>query len=282
VFEAVNVEIYFFSGTGNSLVAARDIARILDGNLVSIAAAIKHEIVEPQSDVLGIVFPVFYATNDRGIPLIVERFIKKLKNLGSKYIFAVCTCGYMPGMTIENLSKTIESQNGKLAAGFTLRMSSKKLSERKQQEERFKRIKKIENICQYVKAQKKGKFETRGLFRKIFLAPLREFEKPIFMRRYRKLSNTLKKSFKEYIPLADASFRINENCTGCGICARICPVNNIKMIEGKPKWLHYCETCYSCYGWCPNKAICGDIVEYNDWYHHPEVELAEILRMKGI
>lgn len=107
----MNAEIYFFSGTGNSFVAARDIARILDGNLVPIAAAIKNEMVEPQSNVIGIVFPVFYATNDGGVPLIVERFIKKLKNLGSKYIFAVCTCGYMPGMTIENLSKTIESQN---------------------------------------------------------------------------------------------------------------------------------------------------------------------------
>lgn len=273
-------EIYYFSGTGNSLVVSKDIAKMIDGRLIPISSVIEQETVEPQSDVVGIVFPVFYATNDCGIPIIVEGFVKKLKNVISKYIFAVCTHGGMPGTTIENLRGAIEARGGKLAAGFIVRMGSKNLPARKQEELRIKRMRKVKIICQYVKAQKKGKYETRGLLRKIFLTPLHEFEKPIFMHRYRKLSNTSKKSFKELIRLADASFKINENCTGCGICVRICPVNNIKMVEGKPKWLHHCETCYGCYGWCPNNAISGSIVEYNEWYHHPEVELAEMLRMK--
>ena len=238
----------------------------------------KEESFKLEADVIGLVFPVFYATNDCGIPLIVARFIKKLENLSSKYIFAVCTCGYMPGTTIKNLRKTIESRGGKLAAGFTVRMSSKNLNERKQQKTRVNRKKKLEAICEYVNAQREGKFETRGSLRKIVLAPLRALEKPIFMHRYKKLSNTSRKSFSELIPLADASFRTNEKCTGCGTCARVCPVNNIKMVDGKPVWLHHCENCYACYGWCPQNAICGDIVDYNDWYHHPEVKLTDMLK----
>jgi ferredoxin len=241
----------------------------------------KEESVEPEADVMGLVFPVFYATNDCGIPLIVERFIKKLENLGSKYIFAVCTCGYMPGTTIENLRKAIGVRGGKLAGGFTLRMSAKNLAERKQQKMFVKRKKKIEAICEYVNARKEGEFETRGLLRKILLAPLRALEKPIFMRRYRKLSNSSRKSFSELIPLADASFQTNENCTGCGTCARVCPVNNIKMVNGKPVWLHHCENCYGCYGWCPKNAVCGDIVAYNDWYHNPEVKLSDMVSKAG-
>ena len=273
--------IYYFSGTGNSLVVARDIAEKVDGKLISIPSLMEKESVKPEADAMGLVFPVFYATNDCGIPLIVERFIKKLENLGSKYIFAVCTCGYMPGTTIENLRKAIEVRGGKLAAGFTLRMSAKNLAERKQKEMFTKRKKKIEAICEYVNARKEGKLETRGLLGKILLAPLRSFEKPIFMHRYRNLSNTSRKSFRELIPLVDASFKTNENCTGCGTCARVCPVNNIKMVNGKPVWLHHCENCYGCYGWCPKNAVCGDIVAYNDWYHHPEVKLSHMVSKAG-
>ena len=275
---AVSTDIYYFSGTGNSLVVARDIAETINGKLLSIPSMMKEESFKLEADVIGLVFPVFYATNDCGIPLIVARFIKKLENLSSKYIFAVCTCGYMPGTTIKNLRKTIESRGGKLAAGFTVRMSSKNLNERKQQKTRVNRKKKLEAICEYVNAQREGKFETRGSLRKIVLAPLRALEKPIFMHRYKKLSNTSRKSFSELIPLADASFRTNEKCTGCGTCARVCPVNNIKMVDGKPVWLHHCENCYACYGWCPQNAICGDIVDYNDWYHHPEVKLTDMLK----
>jgi ferredoxin len=276
----VSTHIYFFSGTGNSLVVARDIAEKTNGKLISISSLTKEKSIRTDADVIGLVFPVYYATNDCGIPLIVARFVSKLENLGSKYIFAVCTCGYMPGTTIENLGKAIESRGGKLAAGFTVRMSSKKLAKRKKQKMRAKRKKKLEAICEYVNARREGRFETRGLLRKILLAPLRAFEKPIFLYRYRKLSNTSSMRFSELIPLADRSFRTNENCTGCGICAKVCPVNNIEMVDGKPVWLHHCENCYGCYAWCPNNAVCGDIVAYNEWYHHPEVTLSDMLKQR--
>ena len=276
----MTAEIYYFSGTGNSLAVARDIAKKINGKLIAIPSVMKEKSLKPETDVVGIVFPVYYATNDCGIPLVVGKFVNKLEGISAKYVFAVCTSGYMPGMTIENLKEAILARGGKLAAGFTLRMSSKNLNERKHREMLIKQKKKVKDICKYVTARKEGRFETRGFLRKILLAPLRTLEKPIFMYRYRKLSNTSRKSFSELIPLADNSFRTNEKCTGCGICARVCPVNNIEMVESRPVWLHHCETCYGCYGWCPNNAITGDIVSYNEWYHNPEVNLSEMLRQK--
>lgn len=52
------------------------------------------------------------------------------------------------------------------------------------------------------------------------------------------------------------------------------------MIDGNPKWLHYCENYYSCHGWCPLAAIGGDVGENNDYY--PEFELAEKFEIKDI
>ena len=80
------------------------------------------------------------------------------------------------------------------------------------------------------------------------------------------------------IPGADRSFRSDEKCNGCGICARVCPVGNIKMSDKKPVWQHHCENCIACYVWCPKEAITGEIVAYNELYHHPGVRLSDMLR----
>ncbi len=270
--------IYYFSGTGNSLVAARSIAKKLNGTLVSIRSEMKKESINIETNTIGIIFPAYYASNDCGIPLILRRFLKKLENLDSKYVFAVCTHGGMPGSTIENLKTAIEKRGGKLACGFVVKMRNKNISAAKQLKQRIDMEKKVREICDFVSAQKNGKFETRGLIRKIVLAPLRGLEKVVFPYRYRKLSGGINLPFDELVPLADNSFRVSTRCNGCGICAKVCPTNNIDIINGKPVWLHHCETCYGCYSWCPNKAIYGDIVSYNDYYRHPEIQLSDMLR----
>ena len=43
-------------------------------------------------------------------------------------------------------------------------------------------------------------------------------------------------------------------CTGCGLCAKLCPVQNIK-IEGKAQALGHCALCMRCAAFCPARAI---------------------------
>jgi len=49
--------------------------------------------------------------------------------------------------------------------------------------------------------------------------------------------------------------RIDEDCTKCGLCIEICPVNNFAMVEGEVKHNHNCTMCYRCNNKCPQKAI---------------------------
>jgi ferredoxin len=187
----------------------------------------------------------------------------------------------MPGTTLENLAKLIASKGGTLAAGFIIKMSDERLSKEKQDRMLIEQKEKLEAVCKYVLDRKKGKLETRGVFRKIVLAPVLYLAiKPLFSRRYRKFSGSAGLPFSELIPLADRSFRVDAKCIGCGICAQICPVDNIRLVEGRPVWQHHCETCLACYSWCPQAAIDGDIVSYNERYHHPSVKLSDMLKAR--
>jgi ferredoxin len=272
------VEIYYFSGTGNSLSVARRIAERTGARLIPIASIMGKDSIEPQSGAIGIVFPVYFATNDCGIPLIVGRFIGKLKNLDQKYIFAVCTCGSMPGTTLENLGKVLGSRGGELAAGFAVRMGNKKLVKEKQQRMSDGCDRKIATICETVSARRRAKLETRSSLGKLVFAPLLFLLiRPLFSMRYRRLSGMPRSPFSKMIPYADRSFSFDEKCNGCGTCSRVCPVNNIEMVGDRPVWQHRCENCYGCYGWCPCGAIHGEIVSYNERYHHPDVKLSEML-----
>ena len=76
----------------------------------------------------------------------------------------------------------------------------------------------------------------------------------------------------------DKSFWADEKCTGCGICEKICPAQNISLMDGKPQWQHRCEQCFACLQWCPEEAIqYGKGTAKKKRYHHPEITLKDML-----
>jgi heterodisulfide reductase subunit A-like polyferredoxin len=57
------------------------------------------------------------------------------------------------------------------------------------------------------------------------------------------------------VTISDKPFNVNDSCNGCGKCAKECPLHNINMVDGKPRWNGNCTNCMSCYHRCPNNAI---------------------------
>jgi len=117
----MSAEIYYFSGTGNSLVVARDIIEKINGKLISIPSQMDKERIITDADIIGIVFPVYYVGLSN-IPLIVKQFVKKLDEIDSKYIFAVCTYGGGSGSTLKMLDEMIRKRGGHLGSGFGVQM----------------------------------------------------------------------------------------------------------------------------------------------------------------
>ena len=79
-------------------------------------------------------------------------------------------------------------------------------------------------------------------------------------------------------------FYFKTNCTGCGICEKVCLSNRIILVSGRPQWdsLKPCTHCLACIHFCPVSAIeiKGVKTENKGRYHHPMVTVNDIASQK--
>jgi len=261
----MNTTIYYFSATGNSLALSKKLANLLgETELISIPKIIDKNI-ETNSQKIGFVFPIY----GWGLPRIVTDFIKNLKIKNSKYIFALASCGGTPSKTLLELNKILREKGLKLDAGFVIREENnlsmkdspiikfvRKLSGKKTPKLFNERI---DEIIEIIKNNKKNKLEKNNFLTNFIGGKLHNF--------FIKASKT-----------NDNIFCINENCTLCGTCKKLCPRNNIIINDNKIIWQHNCEFCLACINWCPNKAIKfkGEEAEMKR-YHNDNVKLKEMI-----
>ena len=57
------------------------------------------------------------------------------------------------------------------------------------------------------------------------------------------------------LKLKAKDFYAEDTCVGCGKCAKLCPLNNIKIADKKPIWGKDCTHCMACISNCPTDAI---------------------------
>ncbi|MCB4792760.1 MAG: EFR1 family ferrodoxin [Elusimicrobia bacterium] len=252
--------IYYFTGTGNSLKVARDIAGGLgETELIPIAKAIKND-VKPSADRIGLIFPVYVW----GVPVIVTNFVKKLEAT-DKYFFSVVTYGGMPASTVNQLKNLLRGRNIKLSAGFGVKMPGNYVPlygaypEKTCNELYDKEKNKIKEIIEYIKAGREGRCEDNSFIVNWIFSGI------IYNLSVSKMHEASKK------------FWVKDTCTKCGLCEKICPVKNIRLDQGKPVWDKRCEQCLACIQWCPVEAIqFGKSTETRKRYRHPEIKVEDL------
>ena len=75
------------------------------------------------------------------------------------------------------------------------------------------------------------------------------------------------------------NFVVTDECNGCGLCAKMCPVGNIRIIHEKAVHGGNCAACYRCLHWCPKNATLLNVptLKHRKQYHHPEITAKDIL-----
>lgn len=251
--------IFYFTGTGNSLWAARKLGKRLNEPLRPIDKWGKKEYVytlQPTEKLL-FVFPI----HSWGLPVLMLRFIEKLKVEGyiNQMIYMVCTCGDDCGNTDKVLQKMLSKKGLDLHGAFSVRMPNtyillpgfdvdKKSLEEEKLIEAERRIQEIGDMILGERPVKK--LYTSGSF-----ACLKtNMVYPLFARFF----------------IGKTSFYATDKCTACGLCARICPTGTISLEEQRPRWGNDCVQCLACIHRCPVRAIeYGKQTQQKGRYHHP-------------
>ena len=252
--------IYYFSGTGNSFAAAKAVANALgECELVPMTEALSDpELLACREEVVGFVSPNYYM----GLPVAVSEFLKRASFKNARYLFMVATSGHDFGIILSQAERILKEKGKKLDYGKYLVMPDNYLpmfniTPAKAEKILKKAAVKLELICKEITASKVKVTEHT-----LLLGPkLRAWNE----------NHSLK-----YAGL-DSNFTVDDTCTSCVLCKRVCPVGNIEMEGKRPKWLHHCQQCYACMHFCPVAAIqYGKTTAGKCRYHHPEVTAAVI------
>jgi ferredoxin len=257
---SMKMQLYVYTGTGNSLWVARQLASELKGAFLEFMPYLSKD-SKVQADAVGIIFPVHIW----GLPARVIEFIKRLKVTPTTYLFAVAVNAGQPAATLLQLRRLMATRKLSLSLGYSVVMPSNYIpwggpGPLAAQRQLFREARgKIKTIARQVAGGERHTVDRGPLWQNILFSLL------------------YKLSFRQ-VRTMDKKFWADDQCNNCGICAQVCPAANIAMRKGKPTWRHRCEQCLACLQWCPQEAIqYGEKTAQYQRYHHPEVRLQDML-----
>ena len=232
--------ILYFSGTGNSQFVAMQLAELMaDDEVVSINRYLKAEtkVTIRSNRPLVFVAPTYCWR----LPKVVERWIMETSFEGSKDAYFILTCGgdcgnagayaemlcIKKGLRFCGLDSVVMPENYLALFPTPDEAECRAIIERA-----MPRISELADQIQADRCFDKSSVSFSG---RLESGPVNPLFYSLFVH--------------------DKGFKVSERCISCGKCAYRCPLNNIKMVDGKPKWQGNCTHCMACIGGCPTGAI---------------------------
>jgi ferredoxin len=256
--------IYYFSGTGNSLWAANQLCNEIDNcSLMPLASAVRNNDYKLNAKKAGFVFPMHFS----GLPEIMHDFLRNADFSNVEYVFVCYTLSGGPASVHGFLSKHLKKKNKRVNALMKLKMPGNYIpmydiiSQEKQKQLFDTALEKISGFAGIVN-QGRSKIQS-----------------DTFLLKY--IFSAVHNSWIKNVHNKDENFTVDENCTCCGMCVKVCPTDNVKITESKPQFLHNCQQCFACVNFCPEKSInLGAKTQKRTRYHHPEIKASDIENQK--
>lgn len=230
--------IIYFSGTGNSRLAALHLAGLLGVPARSIEEEIDWSDFVRQAERLIFVYPVHYAVP----PMIMRAFLHKHEQLwAGKEIISLATQMIVSGdgaRVIEDFlpagAKLIDTQHLNMPNNIANIPFVPVTSDAGNYRKTGRAMRKLERIAGKLA---RGKFKRRHC--SVLARKIGALQRPAGLR-----SEGRKKS----------AVWVSEACIGCGLCVRICPTHNF-VLEESAAPQGDCTLCMRCCNKCPAKAI---------------------------
>ena len=265
------MQIYYFSGTGNTLHLAQEIQkRFPKAELVPIVSAMKSGQIQSTAETIGLLFPIY----NFSLPAVYKRFLEQVDLSSAEYIFALSS-RFCLERVFNDLDKHLARQGKALDASFTVELPCNYLP--------MFDVPPQEEIDQMETALHEKIDEMQRIITNRETA-LQKDELPLKI-----VGGILYPVLTTYmgkvrLPNMKKSFYADQTCTGCGICQNICLTERITLVNGRPQWNTDadCFMCFACLCYCPENAIQlkGRKTEGKPRYHHTQITAGDIARQK--
>ncbi|MBR5478728.1 MAG: EFR1 family ferrodoxin [Clostridia bacterium] len=233
--------VLYYSATGNTEYIAQEIAKGLNDECLNLLDKIKRNDLTPINSETPFVIcaPVIVCE----IPRFMSKFLKKVPLTGNKNVYFILTSGGYSGAAGPLAKSLIKKKKMNYLGHADFIMPQNYMASdaygaltRDEIEDRIRSSVKL--LSPTVETIKKGE---NLMARKVAFwetAVTVPFN-PVWCK----------------FLLNAKDFHIEGECSSCGKCVKVCPLNNIKLTDKKPVWGKDCTHCMACIGNCPTEAI---------------------------
>lgn len=286
MIQDISTEIFYFSGTGNSLFIAKEVSKGIPNSIITpIVACVAQNKCKSDAEVIGLVFPVHALT----IPILVHIFLRKLEIRNAKYIFSIATREGTVFKGFKRINSILRRKKKELHSTFIINMCGND-SRHKYIVPKEDDIKRIENdvlaniqiILEIVNQKKQYNVVDSSV---------------LFPTSNNKIKSWLIEALVIFL-MENADkfgganyFYHDKNCNGCGICEKVCLSKKIEIKNNEPVWSKnkLCYMCFACLNFCPKQSVqihsipgVESFSEQNGRYPHPYATVKDIEYQKNL
>ena len=251
------MKLLYYTTTGNNLY----IAKQLGGELLSIPQLMKNGELDIEDDVVGIIFPVFFATS----PKTLREFVQTV-NIKADYLFLITSYGSDGDQNALKIMKDTLNQR-EINVNYTNSVLMVDNFLPVFDMAREKEIKKDLDVDSEIESIKNDIIKRKEyIFDKKHFTDVENIEEI--------LETTMTSKYH---------IQVGEECNNCRICTQVCPRGNITLTEENPVIGDDCDFCLGCVQHCKVRNLTiNDELNPDERYRNPNIKISEIIKSNNV